>query len=199
MDVRKLWIRSVDRTGLALALKAILLRNPDIARWSRLTGKEPGWDERNKIIAARIPPGSSVIDLGAGAQTLREHLPEGCVYQPYDLVKTTPDVVLVDFNRGIYPELPAPVDFAICSGVLEYVIDPMALLVRLPGLAREVIVSYAVREPSDSRLSRLKRGWKSHLSREGIEELLNQLDREWTMVAEWHEQLIYHLRPPHRT
>src|SRR5882724_4237857 len=86
------------------AIRIIILRT-DVRRWTKVAAESPPWDERNRIIASLIPCKSSVLDLGSGAQTLRKHLKHDCVYQPCDIVKSSKDVILCNFNAGVYPEL----------------------------------------------------------------------------------------------
>src|SRR4051794_5936398 len=100
-------------------------------RWELWARERPRWDERNRIIAAYIRPGSAVVDLGSGAQTLREHLPPGCSYQPCDLVPGPAPVIDCDLETGRWPELPRRYDVAVLSGVLEYMPDVGGLLAGL--------------------------------------------------------------------
>src|SRR5215212_8584783 len=111
------------RLRRAVQSPAVAAKGPtpqsDIPRWMRTTRERPRWDERNRMVAAYVPPGSSVLDLGSGAQTLADHLPPGCTYQPSDVVPG-PGVLLCDLDAGRWPRIEGRFDVAICSGVLEY-------------------------------------------------------------------------------
>src|SRR4051812_22017601 len=102
-------------------------RERERERWQIWAREWPRWDERNRILAAYIPPGSAVVDLGSGAQTLREPLPAGCSYQPCDLVPGPAPVIPCDLESGRWPVLPRRYDVAVCSGVLEYMPDVGAI------------------------------------------------------------------------
>ena len=176
-------------------LKALVLP-VDRRRWAKEARSEPVWNARNERIAALLGPARSVIDLGSGAQTLRRHLPDGCAYRPCDVVASSEDVLLCDFNRGRYPETDETFDIAVCSGVLEYVRTPREFLRRVPDYARHVILTYAPNDETDSRLKRLGRGWVNHLTQAHIEGLFDELGLAWTLVDTWEEynrHLIYRI------
>ena len=58
------------------------------------------WPSRIAAVAALIPPGSSVLDIGAGAQGLRNALPPSCAYTPADLQQRTPDTLVLDVAQA---------------------------------------------------------------------------------------------------
>lgn len=166
----------------------------DRDRWERTAQEAPRWDARNRIIAAVVPPGSSVVDLGAGAQTLREMLPDGCRYVPVDLVPG-PGVIVCDFNAGEFPELATPADIAVGSGVLEYLSDPEWFLRRLPELAPRAVVSYAVWRTYQTPRGRRRAGWVSDLTRPALEEMLAAAGLGWREIAVWSGHLLLELTP----
>lgn len=100
----------------------------------RWLGVADRWPTRLAVVATLIPPGSSVIDLGCGAQGLRAHLPAGCTYTGVDLPE-------FDMDRGRWPE--GRWDIAVMAGVLEYAKYPAAVLRHLHDLAPRAIVTYA--------------------------------------------------------
>src|SRR5882672_6229357 len=76
-----------------------------VRRWRKVAhAGRPPWDDRNQTIANLIPRGSSVLDVGCGSQSLKNHLKGACKYQPCDLIKSTPDVIVCDFNAGFFPD-----------------------------------------------------------------------------------------------
>lgn len=91
------------------------------------------WPTRLDEVARFIPPGASVIDLGAGSGSLESRL-EGCRYTAADL----PDF---DMNRHKWPD--GTYDVAVMAGVLEYARFPAAALRHLHDLAPVAIVTYA--------------------------------------------------------
>jgi hypothetical protein len=166
-------------------------------RWAEtaVAGRPP-WDSRNEKIASFIPAGSSVIDLGCGAQTLKRHLSSECEYQPCDLVKSSADVILCDFNAGLYPKVGKRFTHVVCSGVLEYVRNHRRFLKERSSLGENLIVSYNLRLPEDSKLQRMSNNWVNHFSRSELEEIFRDagLSAECLDVAEDGREAIYKLK-----
>lgn len=158
-------------TKLWQALKPLLRKN-NLRRWTQVSQEIPSWDDRNRLIASMVPPGSSALDIGAGAQTLRRHLREPSRYTPCDLVRSTPDTILCDFNNGLIPTGIPKHDFAICSGVLEYIRTPAPFLQFLRDHGRQVVLSYNVRLPDDSLVDRLVNDWVNNFTATEIRQLL---------------------------
>jgi hypothetical protein len=102
-----------------------------VVSWIGITDRWPG---RARSVAQLVPAGSSVIDLGAGAQGLRLQLPRDCTYTAVDLPE-------FDMNRGHWPE--GEYDVAVMAGVLEYARWPAAAFSHLRRLAPLAIVTYA--------------------------------------------------------
>ena len=149
------------------------IRKNNFQRWVKVSQEMPSWDARNRLIASIIPPMASALDIGAGAQTLRRHLREPSRYTPCDLVQSTPDTILCDFNNGRIPSGLPVHDFAICSGVLEYIRTPSTFLRFLREHGKQVILSYNVRLPEDSLVDRLANDWVNHFSDTEIRLLLD--------------------------
>lgn len=125
---------------------------------------EDEWPDRAELVAAFIDPGSSVIDLGSGAQGLRRWLPRDCTYTPADLVARTPDTLRFDMNRGRWPK--GRWDVAVMAGVLEYSPDAAAVFEHLAEIAPVAIVTYAHRRRPERlerfrlRLLARRAGWR---------------------------------------
>lgn len=145
------------------------------------------WRARNGRIAALIPPGASVLDLGAGAQALRELLSRGCRYTPADVAPRN-GALPFDMNDDVYPE--GVWDVAVLSGVLEYADDPAAVLGRVRDLAPVLLLSYAHGGSLDYRT---RQQWCNHLSRAGLEVLLGVYE-EYRIVRQWNSHTIYRAR-----
>jgi hypothetical protein len=180
----------------ASALSAVktLWFTSDVARWEKVANEVPSWDERNRIIAGFIPDNSSVLDLGAGARLLKNYLKAGCTYQPCDVIKSSPDVIYCDFNAGIYPNLTATYDYVVCSGILEYIRDPIAFLPRIGTYGRRVILSYNVRRPGEAVLLRLSNGWVNHLDDKQLADLILSSSLQSSVLCTRYEgERIYEL------
>lgn len=165
-------------------LKALVLP-VDRRRWARVAHSEPVWDVRNRRIAELVGQVTSVIDIGSGAQTLKRYLPEGTCYQPCDVVKSSDDVLLCNFNAGQYPAVTEVYDVAVCSGVVEYVRKVEPFVDTVVGYARRIILTYAPMDPGDNRLKRLGRGWVNHLRQHELEALFDRLGLAWSIIDTW--------------
>jgi hypothetical protein len=164
------------------AFRTLLLRG-DRRHWVRVaSGGVPHWDARNEMIAAAIPANSSVADLGCGPQTLRGHLKPGCIYKPFDQVRSSPSVGFIDINAGVYPRIDDVVDYIVVSGVLEYIWNPRELLGRIAPLARRICLSYNVLAPRETRRSRLAKLWVNHLTQTELEQMFSDLHLTWRVV-----------------
>lgn len=166
------------------------MQKTHMARWRANMHVAPPWDDRNTYIASLVPDGAAVLDVGAGAQSLRAHLPPSCRYQPCDVVAKTPDTWEIDFNRGIYPTVSDRFDVGVLSGVLEYARDPEPLLRWLALHCRTLIASYV---PADSgtRSEREYHGWLSHLTRSQMEDLFAAAGLRTENMAHWGGALVY--------
>lgn len=167
------WCRTCARAGSTLLVRT------NVRLWHQVAqAGTPSWDERNRIMAGFIAAGSSVLDVGCGAQTLRQHLPPGCRYQPCDVVKSSPEVIYCDFNTGVYPEFQEPFDYVVCSGVLEYIRQPREFLQRIRPWGRVILLSYVPLPSDGSKLERMGNGWGwvNHFKQEELESMLDQLE-----------------------
>jgi hypothetical protein len=172
-----------------------LVRRTNSKRWSTVAKEVPHWDARNQRIATLIPPGSSLVDVGAGAQTMRKHVKGLTRYTPCDLFQNTPDTHLCDFNSGVIPQGIEQHDYSLSSGVFEYVREPGPFFDFLKRVGKTVILSYNVKLPQDSLVDRLACDWINHHNMEEFQRLLAEQglkpvqqiqhnEREWIFVLE---------------
>lgn len=162
-----------------------LMSRTNVNRWREVSkNPHPSWDGRNQIIARLIPVGASVIDLGCGPQTLRRHLDPTCSYQPCDVIKSTPDVIFCDFNSGIYPQVSQVYDYVVCSGVFEYIRNPVEFLEKNSLLGKTVILSYNPlnQMPGDSKIRRLNCDWINHFTKTELETLFEKTGLSWKIL-----------------
>jgi len=87
-----------------------------------------------------IPDNSSVIDLGAGAQTLRKHL-QGVQISAMRCGSEHAGRLDCDLTRRI-SDPRAIFDFVICSGILEYIRKPKEFISRVSKFGRTLLLSY---------------------------------------------------------
>jgi hypothetical protein len=153
----------------------------DTERWANFDSLATQWDSRAAMAARFIPTGQHVLDIGAGAMALRSLLAPGCSYVPADIVSRGPGCQVVDLNKGEFPA--GRYDWITLLGVLEYIHDPVAVLVRARDAARNAIVTYCTMSGGDVQ-TRRGMGWVNEYTRPEFERLL--LDAGWTVrtVAE---------------
>src|SRR5271170_1837644 len=139
-------------------------RKTDFERWSNPAALEPAWDKRAAFAADFIADGAHVLDLGCGRMMLRRFLPNGCNYQPCDLVARDPSTIVCDFNAGEFPEAAAGnADVITMLGVLEYIVDVDTFFAHLQRTGRDVVLSYCATEFTGS-IDRSALGWINHFS-----------------------------------
>jgi hypothetical protein len=97
------------------------------------------WTERAKFATFHIPAGASVIDFGAGKETLRQYLKSPSAYYPIDNFRCTERTILADLDSGV-PDLRA--DYLVALGLLEWLNDPAEFLRRIKKCGDKLIVSY---------------------------------------------------------
>ena len=121
----------------------------DIERWSNLAVTEPPqWEKRARVIASFVRPTDTVLDLGAGQQILRHHIPKPCGYVPVDCVSKFPDTFVVDFNENFrLPE--KSFNVIISAGFLEYMNDQNQFMNNLVNACegKFFICSFYLQEP----------------------------------------------------
>jgi len=109
---------------------------PDLKRWADRKSYLPRWEERAAIIGGYLADCESVLDMGAGTQTLRRHV-RG--YIPLDCVAMTADTVVLDLDSD-WCDLPEA-DGVAMAGLLEHVADPVSVIRRVK-VGRVWAVSY---------------------------------------------------------
>lgn len=97
----------------------------------------PHWQYRNKMIAEMMRPNSTVLDLGCGAKNLLKFY-KPSKYLGVDGVATA-DLVL-DLNTDF--QLPSGWDYAVNSGILEFVVRPDLYLEKIKGISNEYFFSW---------------------------------------------------------
>lgn len=158
----------------------------DIERWRRVAAEPSLWLDRLRLIARHIQPESSVLDVGAGGQDLRNVLPPGCAYQAIDCVPGD-GVIVWDANADAPPQIARTYDVAVLSGVLEHVERPISVLVAATAWARRVLFSYVFREWA--------RDWPGRLSIPDIATACYLEGIGWRPVAIWNDQTICEASP----
>jgi FkbM family methyltransferase len=155
---------------------ALLLaaRSSDGARWANPNELVPGAGERAAAAGPHIPPGSRVLDLGAGHMALKRLLPQGCHYTPADLLARSADCQVVDLNQQQFPA--GEFDCIALLEVLEYIHDVPWLLRRCHDAAGRLIFTYHPHAGEALELRR-QRGWFNDFDLAALTALVNQAGR----------------------
>ena len=162
-------------------------------RWSHAESLDEQWDERTTLMAGMVTPNSSVLEFGAGKEHLRKFLPQGCIYQPSDIVMRSDQTLICDLNKN-FPPLVEKVDYIVFSGVLEYVHDVQRVMHLVRTNCSACLVSYASTDALECMTTRMRSGWVNHLSRETFETILKNADFTVVEKRVWRGQDIYSLR-----
>lgn len=130
------------------------------------------WDERVRGISDLINVDThSVMDIGAGGETLRNFLREEVEYYPVDYCKRYADTIVADINRGEFPDI--CVDCIICSGILEYVECTDTFINNICSKCNFVILSYSPIEFMREPQKRFSLGWKNALTIGQVVQMFN--------------------------
>ena len=99
--------------------------------------KNPPWEHRNRLISKMMLPNKTVVDLGCGSKNLLKF------YTPtkYLGVDGIPSADLImDLNTNF--TLPTGWDYAVNSGILEFVIRPDLYLEKIKNISNEYFFSW---------------------------------------------------------
>jgi len=165
----------------------------DYRRWTDPTYLSvPDWDSRTAQMAKLIPPGTTVLEFGAGSMTLKNYLPKGCKYIPSDLVDRGSGTVVCDLNGRELPEFP-PHDVVFFSGVLEFVYDLDRLADHNSHYCNIIVASYScvAEEQAVNKRARRAAGWVNDYTSGEFEKLFARSGFRCDHVECWHTQKIY--------
>ena len=99
--------------------------------------KAPHWEHRNKMISEMMVPNKKVIDLGCGAKNLLKFY-KPSVYLGVDGIPSAD--LIIDLNSDF--KLPGGWDYAVNSGILEFVNRPDLFLEKIKTTSKEYFFSW---------------------------------------------------------
>lgn len=146
------------------------------------------WPERTAAVAALIPEGKSVLDLGAGDSVLDDFIPKK-LYQGSDRVPGAGQIALdMDSAANKWPKVHA--DIAVLIGALEYVKRPGTLFKKLHQVADAVLLTYAHGDTKSPHAN--------HLTKDELKALAEEAGWTAEIVGAWRspavgKQLIWRL------
>jgi pyruvyltransferase len=179
-------IENVERRQATETL--ISEKKTDYSRWSDPASLMSAWDLRTEKIAEFIGHDASVFEFGAGTGVLREALHDSCDYVKSDIVARDDETVVVDLNSDDFEPI-TDFDYAVFSGVLEYIHDVPKLVAYLSEYFQYVVCSYAVLESNTD--SRRDHGWVNDYSMKLLIQTFKQAGFVLVDSSDWKTQKLF--------
>lgn len=127
------------------------------------------WDYRIRKLLDYVDLASisSLMDLGAGGQHVKQYLPDTVRYIPVDYKQREycMETIICDFNAGEFPTCQA--DVVYCSGILEYIEKPEEWIRKICSCCGSVVLAYNV-VATETIAEREGNGWICHLTDEEL-------------------------------
>src|SRR5215471_6703972 len=182
---------------LPMMMRSLICRfagHSDINRWSDAQELLPEWEERTRLLARLIPPGSHILEFGAGTRTLQKYLAPDCTYLPSDLVARSADTFVCDLNSRPLPDLSTfNIDTAVFGGVLEYVQNLPELVCWLSKYVHQCIASYECSQPHQHFWQQLRQckarvsaGWVNSFQEDEFISMFEAQDLKLVRREMWH-------------
>lgn len=146
-------------------IKKILYWSIGKRNWRTFEYFDPCWNNRIQEMAAYIPAGASVLDLGCGKMWLQQYLHDS-PYYPVDYTDRGAGTIVCDFNIRQFPEQHA--DVAFVSGTLEYIHDSKWFVSCISKNCDQCVISYCLKEYYPDQTFRRKQSWVNSFSRDEI-------------------------------
>lgn len=159
-----------DEQKIAETERFIAAKSSDGSKWVTDQFLKAGADLRAELASRRIPPNTSVLDLGCGNMTLKVFLGQLNQYHCADLVQRSADCQIADLNQNQFPI--GQYDSIAILEVLEYIHDIPSLLQKARQTAKHLLVTYSVRRSEPLEARRI-RGWYSDLTEAEFKDALN--------------------------
>lgn len=171
------------------------MTDTNIQRWKELaeTSEAPVWSARNVIIAKLIPEKAHILDIGCGNKDLKNFLPSNVSYCGLDCFgEEADDMIVLDFNttNAWAVLLLKKFDYIVCSGVLEYIINPNTFLHFISQNAKYCIVSYALSE-NRSIVHNKPTGWVNDLTRYQLSDMFKENGLTCKIEGKYENQAIF--------
>jgi len=162
-----------DDEEIARRRRKVAARATDAERWSQRESFSPQWSYRAGLAAQMICGHTRVLDIGCGAMDLERALPDGCAYQPCDLVARDERTIVCDLNAGEFPAGAGEADVVAMLGVLEYILEPLDLLLKIRALNRPLVCSYSITDRRPN-LDRAAQGWMNSYDFASLQALMRR-------------------------
>lgn len=141
-------------------------RSADRQKWGAAVNYKADWAARSALAAPYVPNGARVFEIGAGVGTFRGLVADRCHYTGADLQPIDERTLVLDIEKDPIPS--GPWDVIVMLGVLEYLHDPKAVLIKIGDAARSIVLSYCIPRDSNPLPQRRARGWMNALSEQDL-------------------------------
>jgi hypothetical protein len=163
-----------------LTRRALETRTPLLVRWGRIHDNwQNDWAYRATLAAEWLTTARSVADLGCGGMTLEPYLLPSQTYVPVDIVARDDRTIILDLEKDDLSGIAA--DACVLLGVVSYLFDVPAVLVKLHAAFDRIVLSYHVCAV-DEIDSRLENGWVNHFRYDELKALFQAA--RFTVVRE---------------
>lgn len=156
--------------------------NTDIDRWATLakSSNRPSWNGRNNEIADILMEYKpyTVLDIGAGNRDLQKLIPPHIKYSAVDCIDCGfSDTFVIDFNVTDASDIKlySHSEFAVCSGILEYINDIVPVLKFVKNNSNKSIITYVCEEDRESDKMVKLSGWTNGIKRDELIGIFNSL------------------------
>ena len=156
--------------AIRVSEELIRRRGTDAARWGMPELLPAGAHIRAAAAAKYLPKSGTILDVGSGAMVLRKHIDPACGYAPIDLTPTARQTIVMDLNRGHFPDGSCAAIAAM--HILPYIHDINALLTRLHKAADQLVLTYPVWEEGQDRRARRALGYFNDMTADALKERL---------------------------
>jgi Methyltransferase domain len=170
LSTNALWLRAIQKN------------------WSTLEHFDPTWAKRIEAMAAHVPVGSTVMDLGCGPMWLKQVRPD-LIYTGVDYTFRGDGCVVADFNQKQFPNKSSDIVFV--SGCLEYIEDPEWFVAQATRMSNRCVISYCVVELNPNLVARRRAGWVNDFSKAQIERLFREQGFSLAAQDEYSRNLIF--------
>ncbi len=160
----------------------------DMDRWSNIESYNETWNPRTELLASLIEPNKTVIEFGAGINPVSNYLPDSNKCTITDFVnKGDIEYIQYDLNAPKMVDF-GDYDYAIFSGVLEYITNLPAKIKYISNRCANIVVSYSTLNEYPE--NRDLHGWMNSYTNHEFIKLFSDADMKLEKCIPWKKTYI---------